>query len=76
MKKLLNKEDIKTILLGSIAFGLMTGIGNTLTYLGGNFSTESLIIGLVTTLSALIPFTIVMIIIKKFSENDKKLKSV
>ena len=42
MKKLLNKDDIKTILLGSIAFGIMTCVGNTLAYLGGNFSGRAL----------------------------------
>ncbi len=68
MKKLLNKDDIKTILLGSIAFGIMTCVGNTLAYLGGNFSVESIMIGLISTLSAIIPFTIVMIILKKFDK--------
>ncbi|MDB2124089.1 hypothetical protein [Clostridium paraputrificum] len=61
MKNLLNKDDIKTILLGSMAFGIMTGVGNTLAYLRGNFSMESIMIGLISALSAIIPFTIVMI---------------
>lgn len=69
MKNLLNKDDIKTILLGSMAFGIMTGVGNTLAYLRGNFSMESIIIGLISALSAIIPFTIVMIILKKFDFN-------
>ena len=69
MKNLLNKDDIKTILLGSMAFGIMTGVGNTLAYLRGNFSMESIMIGLILALSAIIPFTIVMIILKKFDFN-------
>lgn len=69
MKNLLNKYDIKTILLGSMAFGIMTGVGNTLAYLRGNFSMESIMIGLISALSAIIPFTIVMIILKKFDFN-------
>ena len=70
MKKILNKDDIKTILLGSIAFGIMTGVGNTLAYLGGNFSGESIMIGLISYLSSIIPFTIVMIILKKLDKNS------
>lgn len=54
MKNLLNKDDIKTILLGSMAFGIMTGVGNTLAYLRGNFSMESIMIGLISALSAII----------------------
>ena len=69
MKNLLNKDDIKTILLGSMAFGIMTGVGNSLAYLRGNFSMESIMIGLISALSAIIPFTIVMIILKKFDFN-------
>ena len=69
MKNLLNIDDIKTILLGSMAFGIMTGVGNTLAYLRGNFSMESIMIGLISALSAIIPFTIVMIILKKFDFN-------
>lgn len=69
MKNLLNKDDIKTILLGSMAFGIMTGVGNTLAYLRGNFSMVSIMIGLISALSAIIPFTIVMIILKKFDFN-------
>ena len=69
MKNLLNKDDIKTILLGSMAFGIMTGVGNTLAYLRGNFSMESIMIGLISALSAITPFTIVMIILKKFDFN-------
>ncbi|MBS5987424.1 hypothetical protein [Clostridium sp.] len=69
MKKLLNTDDIKTILLGSMAFGIIIGIGNTLAYLGGNFSGESIMLGLISTLSAIIPFTIVIIILKKFDFN-------
>ena len=52
-----------------MAFGIMTGVGNTLAYLRGNFSMESIMIGLISALSAIIPFTIVMIILKKFDFN-------
>ena len=42
MKKILNKDDIKTILLGSIAFGIMTGVGIHLHILEETFQVKAL----------------------------------